>query len=219
MRRFKDPKVEKGEPITTHNVEEHGQVKVHGFHKKATYKTEILSIGTKLIKTVDDLNASLAGMIINTYFSCLIITTVTLYSSSTILFTREPKVLILFSAASFSIAVLMISRLIWLTESGHNLSISMRKCAHHLDRLKLMENDENEIQLLKQDMRYHCESPLNPVSAFGVSTSTMLGAYGTIVTYLIVLLQFKVGEKPSDVSQEKNGTNITNSTSNLTSNN
>ena len=109
MRRFKDPKVEKGEPITTHNVEEHGQVKVHGFHKKATYKTEILSIGTKLIKTVDDLNSSLAGMIINTYFSCLIITTVTLYSSSTILFTREPKVLhfaIDFANLEFALGVL-----------------------------------------------------------------------------------------------------------------
>ena len=72
----------------------------------------------------------------------------------------------------------------------------MKECVHLLERFKFKdeETDEHEVELLRQDLRYYSESPINPFSAFSVSTSTLVGTFGTIVTYLIVLLQFKVTE-------------------------
>ena len=176
---------------------------------------KILSIGFNLIEVIKEMNISLTGIIVNTYLICLIVATGTLYSSSTILFQRS-FALILFSASCFCISLLTINRLIWLTYFGHQLSSSMKNCSYQLQRLKITTRDvdEQEFQLLKEELKYYCEAPITPLSAFSVSTSTLLGALGTIITYLIVLLQFKVSEPPGD-TQERQEHNTT-STSNLT---
>ena len=157
-------------------------------------ESKILSQGSNLLQVVKEMNISLPGMIVNTYFSCLVVATATLYSSSTILFDRSHDVLIILSIANLCISTLTISRLVWLTDGGHRLSLSMKNCIYHLERLKITKGgvDEDDFQLLKEDLRYYCEDPITPFSAFSVSTNTLLGAFGTIVTYLIVLLQFKV---------------------------
>ena len=109
-----------------------------------------------------------------------------------------------------------------MTGCGHSLSLSMKKCIHQLERFKFSKGgvDDDDFQLLKEELRYYMEAPITPLSAFSVSTSTLLGAFGTIVTYLIVLLQFKVSEEPSGetTGQEENYTSTTSTiTSNLTS--
>ena len=187
--------------------------------------TKILSQGSNLLQVVKEMNISLPGMIVNTYFSCLVVATATLYSSSTILFDRSHDVLIILSIANLCISTLTISRLVWLTDGGHRLSLSMKNCIYHLERLKITKGcvDEDDFQLLKEELRYYSEAPITPFSAFSVSTNTLLGAFGTIVTYLIVLLQFKVSEPggtPGNKQEEKpeeqeNGTVANN---NLTSN-
>ena len=182
---------------------------------------KILSLGSSIMEVVKEMNVSLTGIIVNTYLTCLIVATATLYSSSTILFQRS-FVLVLFSAANFCISLLTINRLIWITDCGYRLTLSMKKCTYHIERFKVSETcvDKDDFQLLKEEMRYYMEAPLTPLSAFSVSTSTLLGAFGTIVTYLIVLLQFKVSEEPSGetTGQEENYTSTTSTiTSNLTS--
>ena len=155
---------------------------------------KVLLLGSNLIEVVKEMNISLPGMIVNTYLSCLVVATATLYSSSTILFDRNHDILILLSIVNICISTLTITRLVWLTDGGHKLSLSMKNCTHHLERLKITKGgvDEDDFQLLKEDLRYYSESPITPFSAFSVSTNTLLGAFGTILTYLIVLLQFKV---------------------------
>ena len=189
--------------------EESTQIKIQKLKELALTEEEILSIGSKLMKVVRTMNISFAGIIIITCFNCLLQTTAQLYTSSTVLFTREVKALILLSVGSFSIACLMGCRLFWLTCSGQGLSASMKNCAYQLERFNLTEkkDDSKEIQLLKQDLRYYSESPLTPASAFSISSSTLFGAYGTILTYLIVLLQFKVSEQ-SIKPAEQNTTNV-----------
>ena len=176
---------------------------------------KILSIGFNLIDVIKEMNVWLTGIIVNTYLICLIVATGTLYSSSTILFQRS-FALILFSASNFCISLLTINRLIWLTAFGHQLSLSIKNCSYHLQRLKITERDVDEegFQLLKEELKYYGEAPLTPLSAFSVSTSTLLSAFGTIITYLIVLVQFKVSELPGD-TQERQEHNTT-STSNFT---
>ena len=180
---------------------------------------KILSLGFSLMEVIKEMNVSLTGIIVNTYLTCLIVATATLYSSSTILFERS-FVLILFSAANFCVSLLTINRLIWITDCGYRLSLSMKNCSYHLERLKISRGsvDEDDFRLLKEELKYYSDAPITPLSAFSVSTSTLLGAFGTIITYLIVLLQFKVSEPSGETSgrQETNITKISNMTSNLT---
>ena len=96
-------------------------------------------------------------------------------------------------------------RLVSLTNSGYVLETTMKACAHTLDRIKLKNKDiSEESQLLKQDLRYHCESPITPFSAFSLSHGTLIGTFATIITYLIVLIQFKMSGVQSD--PQGNGT-------------
>ena len=99
---------------------------------------------------------------------------------------------------------------IWITSFGQNLSNTMKECGYHLDRFKPDNTkiDEKEIGLLRQDVKYHSESPITPFSCFSLSNNTLLGAFGTIVTYLIVLLQFKVSEMSMNSIDVKNTTII-----------
>ena len=59
---------------------------------------------------------------------------------------------------------------------------------------KVKEQKSAQIKLLKQDIKDKCVSPINPFSAFSLSNSTLIGTFATILTYLIVLIQFKAAE-------------------------
>ena len=50
------------------------------------------------------------------------------------------------------------------------------------------------VMQLKQDLMDKCSSPINPFAAFSLSNSTFIGAFATILTYLIVLIQFKASD-------------------------
>ena len=176
---------------------------------------QIVSNGFVMVAAVKNLRVTFSGMIMNTYFVCVLVTTCAIYSSSSIILLREFTTgLLLYSASMFLVACLYIGRLVWLTSVGQNLSNSMKKCGYQLDRFKPNDKkmDERELDLLRQDIRYHSESPIAPFSFFTLSNSTLLGAFGTIVTYLIVLLQFKISEYSSTASMNpvcvQNGTNI-----------
>ena len=47
---------------------------------------------------------------------------------------------------------------------------------------------------MKQDIKDKAISPITPFSAFSLSNSTLIGTFATILTYLIVLIQFKAAE-------------------------
>ena len=153
-------------------------------------------IGTILIKIVRKLNVSLSCLIFNTYFTCLLLATSALYTTSSILFNNESNAVYAYSAANFLFSLLYCGRLLWLTNSGHNFVEAMKRCTHQLDRIKFTDTTINadDVQLLKQDFRYYCEAPIVPFSAFTLSNSTLVGTCATIITYLIVLVQFKGSE-------------------------
>ena len=173
---------------------------------------QIVSNGFVMVAAVKKLSVTFSGMIMNTYFVCVLVTTCAIYSSSSIILLREFTTgLLLYSTSMFLMACLYMARLVWLTSVGQNLSNSMKKCCYQLDRFKPNDKkiDERELELLRQDIRYHSESPIAPFSFFSLSNSTLLGAFGTIVTYLIVLLQFKMSEfSSSNPMYVQNATNI-----------
>ena len=156
----------------------------------------IIEIGLRLLESVKVMDMIFAGMIANTYLSCSLVATLSLYTASSVIFRSIVLDLFLNSSGSFLIFCLSMSRLGRLTQSGHRLMREMKECAYLLERYKFMDQgiDMEEVDLLRQDLRYHAESPINPFAAFSLSTSTMLGTCGMIITYIIVLLQFKIAE-------------------------
>ena len=181
-------------------------------------ETEIIDIGTKLLKIVKQIDASFAGMITNTYFVCMFEATATLYTALTIVFAPYSNSLMLCSTGCCSVAILCIFRLYLITNSVHDLSLSMRYCSDELDTytFKKKDLDVYVIELLRQRMKCNSESPITPFSAFGVSTSTLVGVSGVITTYLIVLLQFKVSELSSTPQCPDSIHGLNNSLSNAT---
>ena len=156
----------------------------------------IISIGYKLLESVKTMDLTFAGMITNTYFNCVLLATLTLYTASSVIFQDAIIDLWLMSFAGLLIFFLSMSRLARLTQSGHRLMKEMKECAYLFERYKFNSQgiDMEEVDLLRKDLRYVAESPIAPFAAFSLSSSTLLGACGMIVTYIIVLLQFKVSE-------------------------
>ena len=73
----------------------------------------------------------------------------------------------------------------------------MKIYAHALDRLHMKKSQDgtlDTVHILKQDLKDHGHSPINPFSAFSLSNNTLIGTFATILTYLIVLIQFKASE-------------------------
>ena len=157
-------------------------------------------------------------MISNTYLNCILIATLTLYNASSVIFRAADIDLFLCSLACFLIFVLSMCRLGRLTSCGHRLMKEMKECAYLLERYKFVDTgvDLEEVDLMRRDFRDSAESPINPFSAFSLSNNTFLGACGTIVTYIIVLLQFKVSEPSDDNTREQNSSLPTFARSNST---
>ena len=170
---------------------------------------KVATIGYSLLKLVKTIDSTFDGMIANTFFDCILIATLALYNVSSVIFRAADVDLYLSSLACLFIFALAISRLGRLSRCGHDLMKEMKECVYHLDTYKFDKEKMNmeEIELLQRDFRDQAESPINPFSAFSLSSSTFLGACGTIVTYIIVLLQFKVAEPPKD---SQIGLNISN---------
>ena len=106
--------------------------------------------------------------------------------------------------ASMFLTILSMMRILYHTSSGQCLASAIKECAHTLDRIK-MANIKDEkltnIKLLKKDLKHYCISPINPLSAFSLSNSTLIGTFATILTYLIVLIQFKATEDEEKTKQ------------------
>ena len=172
-------------------------------------ENNLATIGHSLVKLVKTIDSTFDGMIANTFFDCITIATLALYNTSSVIFRAADVDLYLSSLACLFIFALAISRLGRLSRCGHDLMKEMKECVYHLERYKFDKKKMNmdEIELLRRDFRDQAESPINPFSAFTLSSNTFLGACGTIVTYIIVLLQFKVAEPQTEIQI---GMNISN---------
>ena len=169
--------------------------------RDSTSLETIVPMGTSLIKVVRKIDRSLGRMIINSYINCLLLSTSTLYVASSVFFNKyEAAGMHFVSGGCVAVTFLGIMRLLYLTNAGQGLGTAMKTCSHTLDRLKLKVTTvpREEIKVLKQDLKYHSDSPINPLAAFSLSSGTLVGTFATIITYLIVLIQFKATEKQEE---------------------
>ena len=159
---------------------------------------KLFKTGTHLLQATKNIDNILGGIILNTYITCLLLATATLYAGSSVFFnTAGVKVVYLFGVCCFLMTLQSISRLIYHTNAGQYLASSMESCSETLNRIeqkRLIDIRSGYIKLLREDVKSKCKSPINPLSAFSLSNSTLIGTFATILTYLIVLIQFKAAE-------------------------
>lgn len=177
--------------ISHDNQEEKGE-------EEDSKRKTILSIGASLLKITRKIDKSFEGIILNTYINCLIQATSTLYAGSSFFFNKLEGVQnYILTPFCFLLTFLSILRLLHYTKAGQYLATSMEECTETLKDIQMISPDEmnfNCIKVLKQDMKDKAASPINPFSAFSLSNSTLIGTFATILTYLIVLVQFKAAE-------------------------
>lgn len=159
---------------------------------------KIFSIGKRLLKVTNNIDKTMGGIILNTYINCLLVATTTLYAGSSVFFNKSNGMEGCFlSICCFSMTALSLLRLIYHTNAGQYLASSMEKSLESLNELQMIISNGKQssyVKSLKEDIRDKCTSPINPVSAFSLSNSTLIGTFATILTYLIVLIQFKAAE-------------------------
>ena len=167
---------------------------------KLMNEVKLISTGLSLMKIVRKIDGSFGGIILNTYINCVFLSISTLYVSSSILFYKDQEgteAMIFSTCGCISIFLLCVLRLLYLTSSGQQLATTMKACSHALDKTKIettKEQHSNDLKLLKKDLNHYCHCPINPQSAFSLSNSTLIGTFATIITYLVVLIQFKSAE-------------------------
>ena len=101
------------------------------------------------------------------------------------------------SANCFLLTFLSILRLSYYTKAGQYLATSMDGCVETLRDIQMNKLDDvnfSRIKVIKQDLKDMSVSPITPFAAFSLSNSTLVGTFATILTYLIVLIQFKASE-------------------------
>ena len=101
------------------------------------------------------------------------------------------------SANCFLLTFLSILRLLYYTKAGQYLATSMDECVETLRDIQMNKSDDvnfSRIKVIKQDLKDMSVSPITPFAAFSLSNSTLVGMFATILTYLIVLIQFKASE-------------------------
>ena len=184
------------------NAEENDHNEEHIGPKK------LITIGLVLVKCVRRTDRSFGGIIINTYISCLLMSTATQYVGSTLFFNRNGSHSFhLYVSGCLSVALLSFLRLLYLTNIGQNLGTSMKNALRTLNRVSLKYDDTKyqsqaewnltleDYEFLRTELTDQADSPINPCSAFSLSNGTLVGTFANILTYLIVLIQFKGSEK------------------------
>ena len=159
---------------------------------------KLVSIGTSLLDVTNMIDKTLQGMIVNTYICCLFTATTTLYTASSVFFNKTTGVASYFMAfCSFLMTALSLLRLIYHTNAGQYLASALEVCGGRLDEILMIRCKDlrsRKIKILKQNVKDRSASPIHPFSAFSLSNNTLVGTFATILTYLIVLIQFKAAE-------------------------
>ena len=162
------------------------------------FEDKLFSIGKGLLDVTKVIDRALQGMILNTYICCLLTATTTLYAASSVFFNRMTGMACYFiSFCSFLMTTLSSLRLIYHTNAGQHLASAMEVCGGKLDEILMIrckDEQSRRLKILTQNVKDRSTSPIHPFSAFSLSNNTLVGTFATILTYLIVLVQFKAAE-------------------------
>ena len=166
-------------------------------HKKSS--ASLVDSGMMLTDLVYKTNDAFGGMIFNIYCTCLLSSTIALYGASYLFLpvtVFKKQLMWTFVISELFLVQTSFLRIYYLTNATENLKSTIK-----ISRIRaeiLTESDDcintGRINVLKYMLGVMSESPITPLSTFSLSNATFLSASATIITYLIILIQFKLTE-------------------------
>ena len=167
----------------------------------------MVDLALDICKVTKKLNKHFSGILFCCYGGNLFISTLSFYTSILCLCILSFSTVHLgWGLMNGFCFILYMSRLYFVTISGHDLGQSMKSLRLEFksyiiwtEESKMLEihQDENGILRNKIDLMNDLlsnESPISPYGYFSITGGAFLSALTTIITYLIVLIQFKISE-------------------------
>jgi len=165
----------------------------------------LAEVGMDLDSLLEGANADLGGLIIAEYVSSLFSAVYGIFFSTTlasVFYQGEWQwAIFLFSLYNVVLSVIFILRLVGFQRIG-------QKMQNHCARIKI-DLQNTLLRELPSKARHHMEvaverfskpAPIRPLDVFNLNLASGASIVGLILTYIIVLLQFKVSEDRGDTS-------------------
>ena len=165
----------------------------------------LISRGFPFIELNQIVNNMFGGLILAEYGLNLFYTTFGIYFSTTIIDVYNTdlgcvdKLVLFFASFSIMLVILSISRIYILQARGQRLSNKYARIRQNLENIlitfadKLERKEERQLEVLISHFSA-TTSPIRPCDVFNMDTANFVSVGGLIITYLIVLLQFKLGD-------------------------
>ena len=203
-----------GTMVPIENTQHIKSLEEHNDSNQKIYLNKILDMPFKGLKVISSFNETFSGIVLTVYVGTLGLITVSSYGLASIILSfprlnNQEAVTFAYLRGCwcFLIAAGNIHKLLRITQYSNSLQKSLLDLKNNLNdisnlcldsepsKLKEKENEtyRQKIWIFKQELQL-INSPLSPFSAFDVSNRTLISAFATIITYLIVLIQFKISE-------------------------
>ena len=166
-------------------------------HKKSS--ASLVDSGMMLTNLVYRTNDAFGGMIFNIYCTCLLSSTIALYGASYLFLpvtVFKKQLMWTFVTSELFLVQTSFLRIYYLTNATENLKSTIKISRARAENLTGCDGCMNvgKINVLRYNLGVMSESPITPLSTFSLSNATLLSASATIITYLIILIQFKLTE-------------------------
>ena len=165
---------------------------------------DIISRGLSFIELNEFMNLMFGGLLVLEYGYDLFNTTFGLYFSTTIVNIYNTKlgcidlVVLFFASFSIMLVIMSIRRLYIFQAEGQGLSNNYARIRQNLEHISinfadnLKRKEERQLEVLIS--HFSCPCPVRPCDIFNMNSANFVSVGGLIITYLIVLMQFKLGD-------------------------
>ena len=163
----------------------------------------IIGRGLSFIDLNEVMNRMFGGLLVLEYGYDLFNTTLGLYFSTTILNIYNFKlgyidqVVLFFASFSIMLVIISIRRLYLFQAEGQSLTNKYARIRQNLEHISihladnLERKEERQLEVLIS--HFSCPCPVRPWDIFNMNSANFVSVGGLIITYLIVLMQFKLG--------------------------
>ena len=167
-------------------------------HRRST--ASLVDSGMMLTDLVYRTNDAFGGMIFNIYCTCLLSSTIALYGASYLFLpvtVFKKQLMWTFVISELFLVQTSFLRIYYLTNATENLKRTIKTSKARAENLIKSDNciSTGRINVLRYKLGVMSESPITPLSTFSLSNATFLSASATIITYLMILIQFKLTER------------------------
>ena len=160
----------------------------------------VVNTGVSLTSVINKTNKAFGGMIFNTYCTCLILSTISLYGASSVFLPNmamSKQLIWPFTVAQLMLALMSFLRVYYITNAAQKMIKVIKKARMSLEYFIECVDTNRLMKLgpLRHQLKILSDSPITPMSTFSLCNSTLLSTSATVLTYLIILIQFKLTEK------------------------